>query len=171
MRGDRFTVSAAAPFASSFGPQRSASCAAGISYNGPQNLAQCGKCSSPPWCRFPKPASWKLLHTGHLICHRGGNPTYAFDMCLWGPVTHSSDGGCKWLAMVLFAQPRSRRRLGSDDFSQTVIAATGDHEVGDSAQTITSDPELLCQTADADAVTCRREHIASDGSGGGWIWV
>ena len=93
-------------------PQRSASCAAGISYNGPQNLAQCGKCSSPPWCRFPKPASWKLLHTGHLICHRGGNPTYAFDMCLWGPVTHSSDGGCKWLAMVLFAQPRSRRRLG-----------------------------------------------------------
>jgi len=59
----------------------------------------------------------------------------------------------------------------ADDFSQTVIAATGDHEVGDSAQTITSDPELLCQTADADAVTCRREHIASDGSGGGWIWV
>ena len=58
----------------------------------------------------------------------------------------------------------------ADDFSQTVIAATGDHEVGDSAQTITSDPELLCQTADADAVTCRREHIASDGSGGGWIW-
>ena len=29
----------------------------GISYGGPQNLAQCG----------------------HLICHRGGNPTYVFE--------------------------------------------------------------------------------------------
>lgn len=37
-------------------------------------------------------------------------------------------------------------------------------------QTITSDPELLCLTADADEVTCRREHIGADGSGGGWIW-
>jgi hypothetical protein len=99
-----------------------------ISYSGPQNLAQCG----------------------HLICHRGANPTYVFDQCLWGPVTHTEEGGY--------------------DFSQTVLAATGEHRTGDSAQTITSDPELLCQTADADAVTCRREHIASDGSGGGWIW-
>ena len=171
MRGDRFTVSAAAPFAPSFGPQRSASCTAGISYNGPQNLAQCGAHVRQLPSAAAKRSHVALRAAGHLICHRGGNPTYAFDMCLWGPVTHSSDGGCKWLAMALFAQPRSQRRLASDDFSQTVIAATGDHEVGDSAQTITSDPELLCQTADADAVTCRREHIASDGSGGGWIWV
>eukprot|EP01051_Picozoa_sp_SAG22_P014578 SAG22_NODE_1789_length_3570_cov_1.742437_3_plen_94_part_00 len=49
---------------------------------------------------------------------------------------------------------------------QTVLAATGEHEAGDAAQTITSDPELLCVQADADAVTCRKQHIAADGSGG-----
>ena len=101
----------------------------GISYSGPQNLAQCG----------------------HLICHRGANPTYVFDVCMWGPISP--------LGLA-----------GSYDFSQTVLAATGEHRTGDSMQTITSDPELLCLTADADEVTCRREHIASDGSGGGWIW-
>lgn len=95
----------------------------GISYTGPQNRAQCG----------------------HLICHRGTNPTYVFDACLWGPITHTEEAGY--------------------DFSQTVLAATGEHEDGDSFQTITSDPELLCVAADADAVTCRKQHIAADGEG------
>ena len=50
------------------------------------------------------------LFVGHLICHRGTNPTYVFDACLWGPITLIAGGETaddRW------------------DFSQTVIAATG----------------------------------------------
>lgn len=112
----------------------------------------------PPWNKSDLVSRFTILlcQLSFTICNVLLSRS-VFDYCLWGQIASTSGDG-------------SDESPFSYDFSQTVLAASGEHEAYDDSQTITSDPELLCVDAEAEAVTCRMEHIAADGSGGGWIW-